>query len=104
MKKMHKIDLIFLIIIIFMGLLGGMLDVFCWKGVESGVFPVYSMMGIFVFYIFWNILFIYYSLFCKKNENKPKCLKWYMYFVLPFILIILTIIGIGLANIIIKFF
>lgn len=103
-NKMHKIDLIFIVGIIILGLLGGIIDGFYWKDVEYGGFPVYSMMGIFASYILWIILLIYSTIKYKEKENKPQYVKWYMYFVLPFLLIIITMIGMGLANFIIKIF
>lgn len=101
-NKIHKIDLIFIVGIIVLGLLGGVVDGFYWKDVEYGGFPVYSMMGIFASYVLWIILLIYSALAYKQKEDKPKYVKWYMYFVLPFFLIIITMIGMGLASFIIK--
>ena len=102
-NKIHKIDLIFIVGIIILGLLGGIVDAIYWKDVEYGGFPVYSMMGIFASYVLWFVLLIYSSIVYKQKEDKPKYVKWYMYFILPFFLIIITLIGILLTSLIIKF-
>ena len=48
-NKIHKLDLIFIVGIIVIGLLGGLIDGVYWKDVEGG-FPVFSCtpsMGMF---------------------------------------------------------
>lgn len=102
MQKIHKIDLIFIVGIIILGLLGGITDGFYWKNVEQGGFPVFSMMGIFASYVLWIVLLIYSNIVYKKKEDKPDYVKWYMYFILPFFMIIITMVGMGLMSFIIK--
>ena len=102
-NKIHKIDLIFIIGIIAIAMLGGSTDAFYWKDYEGvGGFPVYCCMSIFGSYALWIILLIYSSITYKEPELKPKYVKWYMYFVLPFFHIIFAMIGMGLTNFIIK--
>ena len=104
MQKIHKIDLIFIVGIICLGLFGGIIDGFYWKDVEYGGFPVFSMMSIFASYVLWIVLLIYSSVVYKQKEEKPVYVKWYMYFVLPFFMLIITMSGLLLTNIIINAF
>lgn len=104
MRKIHKIDLIFVVGNIILGLFGGIADGFYWKDVEYGGFPVFSMMGIFASYVLWIVLLIYSNIVYKKKEDKPNYVKWYMYFILPFFMIIITMASLILTNVIINTF
>lgn len=103
-KKLHKIDLIFIVGVIILGLLGGMVEAIYWKDVEYGGFPVFSLMGIYASYILWFVLLIYSFIKYKNKEYKPKYVKWYMYFVLSFFCLIITMIGMLATISIIKVF
>jgi hypothetical protein len=103
-QKIHKIDLIFIVGIICLGLLGGIIDGFYWKDIEYGGFPVFCMMSIFASYVLWIVLLIYSSIAYKRKEEKPTYVKWYMYFVLPFLMIVITMASLVLTNIIINTF
>lgn len=104
MQKNHKIDLIFIVGIICLGLLGAIVDWFYWKDVEYGGFPVFSMMSIYGSYVLLTVLLIYSSIVYKQKEEKPTYVKWYMYFVLPFFMIIITMGSLILTNIIMNAF
>ena len=104
MKKIHKIDLIFIVGIVCLGLLGGIADGFYWQDVENGGFPVFSMMGIFASYALYIVLLIYSGIVYKNKEEQPKYVKLYMYFVLPFFMIIITMASLIVTNVIINAF
>ena len=104
-SKMHKIDFIFFIGIIIIALLGGLTDYLCWKDYEgSGGFPVYSCLSIFVSYALWIILLIYSSIKYPQKQDKPKYVRWFMYFLLPFLHIAIVIAGGILLSLIINIF
>lgn len=102
-NKMHKIDIIFLVGIAFIAILGALTDYFYWKGIEDGGFPVFSCMSIVASYVLWIILLVYSSFRYKEKQDKPQYVRWYMYFLLPFlhiaILVIVLIIGSFIINI-----
>jgi len=104
MKKMHKLDSIFMIGIIVIAILGMVVDYFYWKDVEEGGFPVFTCISVFVSYALWIILLIYSSIKYKKKEEKPKLVRWYMYFLLPTYHIAVMLIGLLLASLLMNIF
>jgi len=103
-NKMHKLDLIFIVGIGVIAIFGSLIDVLYWKDVEYGGFPVYSCMSISVSYALWIILLIYSSFKNKGKQDKPKYVRWFMYFVLPFLHIMFIIVGLLIGNLLINFF
>lgn len=101
-KKLHKLDLIFLVGISIVGIIGGITDGFYWKDVEYGGFPVFSCMSVFISYALWIVLLIYSFLKYNKKEDKPEYVRWFMYFILPFLHIIFVIIGFIISGLIIN--
>ena len=101
---MHKLDLIFLVGIVVIGILGVLIDGFYWKDVEYGGFPVFSCMSIFASYTLWIILLIYSSIKYKEKQDKPKYVKWFMYFLLPFLHIAIIIVCLLIASLFINLF
>lgn len=79
------------------------IDGFYWKDVEYGGFPVYSMMSIFASYALWIILLIYSSFKYKEKQEKPRYVRWYMYFLLPFLHIAIIVVGLLTVNLVINF-
>ena len=101
---MHKVDLIFLVGIGIIGILGGMIDVFYWRDVEHGGFPVFSCISIFPSYTLWIILLIYSWIKYKEKQDKPKDVRWFMYFFLPFLHIAFVSVGLIIGSILINLF
>jgi len=91
-NKMHKIDLIFIIGVIVISFLGGLIDHIYWKDVTEGGFPIFSLLSILGSYVLWLILYIYSSLKFKEKYDKPKYVKGFMFFLLPWIHIIFIVI------------
>ena len=50
-KKMHKLDKIFIIVFISIGLISGFIDGFAWRDVEEGGLPVFTFLSIIPEYI-----------------------------------------------------
>ena len=103
-NKIHKLDLIFIVGIVVIGILGALIDGFYWKDVEYGGFSVFSCMSIFASYTLWIILLIYSSIKYKEKQDKPKYVRWFMYFLLPFLHIAIIIVGFIIGNLLINFF
>ena len=103
-NKLHKIDLIFIVGIIIIGILGALIDGFYWKDIAYGGFPVFSCISIFASYSLWIILLIYSSFKYKEKQDKPRYVRWYMYFLLPFLHIAFILIGLILSSFIINLF
>jgi len=104
-NKMHKLDLIFIVGIVLIAILSAFADVFCWKDVEQGGFPVFSLMSIYyVSYPLLVILLIYSSLKYKEKQDKPEYVRWFMCFILPFLHIAFIIVGFIIGNLLINLF
>lgn len=101
-NKLHKLDSIFFTGISIIGIIAGFTDMFYWKDVEYGGFPVFSCMSVFISYALWIILLIYSFLKYKEKEEKPKYVRWFMYFILPFLHIVFIIMGFIISGVIIK--
>lgn len=101
MKKenMNKVDLIFIVGIICIGLFGSLKDI-----LGNINFPVYSCISIYGSYALWIVLLIYSSIAYKDKIEKPKYLKWYWFFILPFLHIAVVAIGLIIFNIIANIF
>lgn len=84
-NKMHIIDLIFIVGAEIISIVGELMDYFYWKDVEYGGFPVFSCESIYVSYALWLILFIYSSIKYKEEKDKPKFLKWFTFFIVPYL-------------------
>ena len=99
-NKMHKLDLIFLAGIGVIAILSALIDVF-----YSKVFPVFSIGSVYyVSYPLLIILLIYSSLKYKEKQDKPEYVRWFMYFILPFLHIAFIIVGFIVGNLLINFF
>ena len=98
-EKMHKIDLILIIGFICIGMIGSLMDV-----LGNINFPVYSIKSLYASYIWWIVLLIYSSIKYKDETKKPKYVKWYWFFILPYIHIIGVLIGFIIFNNIINIF
>lgn len=103
-NKMHKLDLIFIVGIGAIAILGALIDVFYWKDVQYGGFPVFSCMSIYASYALWIILLIYSLLKYKEKQDKPKYVRWFMCVILPFLHIAFIIVGFIIGNLVINFF
>lgn len=102
MKKIHKLDKIFIIGIAIIGIIGGIVDGFYWLPYEGeGGFPTNSCISIYITYILWIILLIYSNIKYDK-ENKPEYVRWYGYFLNVFMQLPFILIGWFLAYIILK--
>lgn len=91
-KKMHKLDLVFILGNIVIAIVAMILDWLSWKDIEYGGFPVFSCLSIYVVYALWIIILIYSSIHYKEKENKPEFARWYMIFLLPYLYIGVVII------------
>lgn len=98
-NKMHKLDSIFIVGIGVIATLSSMLDILLKQG-----FPVYSCGSIYGSYALWFILLIYSSLKFKEQQGKPKCIKWYTFFLVPFIHIVFVIVGFVIGILLSKIF
>jgi len=92
-NKLHKIDLIFIIGIICVGMFGSLMDV-----LGNVNFPVYSCISIYGSYALWIILLIYSAIAYKEENEKPKYVKWYCFLVLPFFHVMVILIGFIIFN------
>lgn len=99
-NKMNKLDLIFIIGIGVIAIISALIDAFYAK-----VFPVFSIGSVYyVSYPLLIILLIYSSLKYKENEDKPQYVRWFMFFVLPFLHIAFMIVGFIIANLLRNLF
>jgi len=99
-NKMNKLDLIFIVGIGVIAILSALIDAFYTK-----VFPVFSIGSVYyVSYPLLIILLIYSSLKYKENEDKPQYVRWFMFFVLPFLHIAFMIVGFIIANLLRNLF
>lgn len=98
-NKMHKLDSIFIVGIGVIATLSSMLDI-----LSKQEFPVYSCGSIYGSYALWFILLIYSSLKFKELQGKPKCIKWYTFFLVPFIHIVFVIVGFIIGILLSKIF
>lgn len=103
-KKMHKLDVIFIVGIIIIAIIGGMIDLFAWKDVEYGGFPVFSCLSIYISYAWLIILYIYSFFKYKEKQGKPELIKWFMFFLLPIYHLGILLIGMIVLNLIINIF
>ena len=99
-NKMNKLDLIFIIGIGVIAIVSALIDVFYTK-----VFPVFSIGSVYyVSYPLLIILLIYSSLKYKENQDKPQYVRWFMFFILPFLHIAFIIVGFIIANLLRNLF
>ena len=98
-NKMHKLDSIFIVGIGVIATLSSMLDI-----LSKQEFPVYSCGSIYGSYALWFILLIYSSLKFKEQQVEPKCIKWYTFFLVPFIHIVFVIVGFVIGILLSKIF
>lgn len=93
-NKMNKLDLFFIVGTGVIAILSALIDAFYTK-----VFPVFSIGSVYyVSYPLLIILLIYSSLKYKENEDKPQYVRWFMFFVLPFLHIAFMIVGFIIAH------
>ena len=99
-NKMNKLDLIFIVGTGVIAILSALIDDFYTK-----VFPVFSIGSVYyVSYPLLIILLIYSSIKYKENEDKPQYVRWFMFFVLPFLHIAFMIVGFIIANLLRNLF
>ena len=98
-NKMHRIDSIFIGGIGIIATLSSMLDILL-----KHDFPVYSIGSVYASYALWFILLIYSSLNYKKMQDKPAFIKWYTFFLVPFIHIAFVIVGFVIGILLSKIF
>lgn len=93
-NKIHKLDLILIVGIGVIAILSALIDAFYTK-----VFPFFSIASVYyVSYPLLTILLIYSSFKYKENLDKPQCVRWFMFFVLPFLHIPFMIAGFIIAH------
>ena len=95
LKRIHKLDFILLIGIALIALGSAFIDVF-----HFVVFPICCCVSVsYVSYPFLIILMIYSSIKYKDKEeqDKPTLVKWFMFFLLPFIHVVFVAIGLIIA-------
>ncbi len=98
-NKNDKLDSIFIVGIGVIATLSSMLDILL-----KHSFPVYSCGSVYGSYALWFILQIYSSLKFKEQQDKPKCIKWYTFFGVPFIHIVFVIVGFIIGILLSKIF
>lgn len=101
-KKMHIVDLIFVVGIVAIAILGACIDIF-WSNVN---FPVYSCVSIYGSYALWFILLLY-SFFKyrgKEKADKPRYVRWFTCFILPYAHCVFVAVGLIGANILRSLF
>ena len=98
-NKMHKLDSIFIVGIGVIATLSSMLDILL-----KHSFPVYSCGSVYGSYALWFILLIYSSLKYKKMQDKPAFIKWYTFFLVPFMHIVFVIVGFVIGILLSKIF
>lgn len=98
-NKMHKLDSIFIVGIGVIATLSSMLDI-----LSKQDFPVYSCGSIYGSYALWFILLIYSLLKFKELQGKPNCIKWYTFFLVPFLHIVFVIVGFVIGILLSKIF
>ena len=98
-NNMHKLDSIFIVGIGVIATLSSMLDI-----LSKQSFPVYSIGSVYGSYALWFILLIYSSFKFKELQDKPKCIKWYTFFGIPFIHIVFVIVGFAIGILLSKLF
>ena len=89
-NKMHKLDRILLGGMGLIGLVGVLLDLVIIRKIN---FPIYSIESVFVSYALWIILLIYSFFNNKENQDKPKFVRWYLGFVLPYLHCVFIVAG-----------
>ena len=98
-NKTHRLDSIFIVGIGVIATLSSMLDI-----LSKQSFPVYSIGSVYGSYALWFILLIYSLLKFKELQGKPKCIKWYTFFLVPFIHIVFVIVGFVIGILLSKIF
>ncbi|MBR3833130.1 MAG: hypothetical protein IKJ73_02330 [Lachnospiraceae bacterium] len=98
-NKMHKLDSIFIVGIGVIATLSSMLDI-----LSKQSFPVYSCGSIYGSYALWFILLIYSSLKYKEQQDKPKYIRLYTFFLVTFIHIVFVIVGFAIGILLSKIF
>ena len=98
-NKTHTLDSIFIAGIGVIATLSSMLDILL-----KHSFPVYSIGSVYGSYALWFILLIYSSLKYKEQQDKPKNIKWYTCFLVPFIHIVFVIVGFVIGILLRKIF
>ena len=99
-NKMHKLDLIFIVGIGVIAIIAACIDLY--QKVVN--FPVYSCKSIYFSYVLWMILLIYSSLKYKETQDKPKYVRWFMCFILPYLHIAFIIVGFIIGGLLISLF
>ena len=100
----NKLDSIFIIGVLIIALLAGIIDAIYWHDIDTGGFPVYTCISIYVSYAFWVGLLIYYFSTKEKHESKPDYASITMFFGLAFIHVFFAAIGLISSNVILNLF
>ena len=98
-KQMHKLDSIFGIGTLVIGIIAGMIDIF-----GNTPFPVYTCSSIYLSYGLLILLLIYSSFKYHKKEEKPKYVRGYMFFCLAFLHVAFSILGFIIAGVLKNLF
>ena len=88
--KKEKLDLVYLIGIIIIGIVAGASDGLNSLENSEGMFPVYSCTSILISYIFNIIILIFY---CSKNKNNYQKTKFLSLVLTPFLHLIFVMFG-----------
>ena len=77
-KKMHKMDLIFIVVSSILIIIGCIIDI------TSGInFPAFMIYSACIAYVILFVLLIYSSFEYKSQDDKPVFVRWYM--LIPFV-------------------
>ncbi len=106
-KKLHKVDLIFIIGIITVGTLCGSIDGvlfnYASREYQVGFFPIISMMGGYLIYLFLLVLLIY-SIVKYDAKNRPIYVRGYMFFIIYYIYLAIVTVSLAIVNAIMNIF
>lgn len=100
-NKLHKLDWILLGGMGLIGLIGVLLDLVIIRKIN---FPIYSIESVYVSYVLWIILLIYSFFKNKGNQDKPKLVRWYIGFALPYFHCVFIIAGFAIVILFMKLF
>lgn len=103
-RKIHKIDLIFIKATIIMEALGILGDSIYWRGVTEGGFPVFTLLGVGASWFFWIILLMCSFFKSSEKQDKPKLVRWYMFYLVPVFFFIVGIIEFIVVDLILSIF
>ena len=100
-NKLHKLDWILLGGMGLIGLIGVLLDLVIIRKIN---FPIYSIVSIYASYALWIILLIYSFFKNKGNQDKPKLVRWFVGFALPYFHCVFIVAGFAIVILFMKLF